>query len=86
MANSEIINWGMQQAGGVVVMGAVIWWLAKAYKEEKKRNRNLSDKVVELCTLWEYNAGKKKQVETKKNNEIISLLNEIKNLIITNVK
>lgn len=86
MVNSEIMNWVMQQAGVVVVMGAVIWWLAKAYKEEKKRNRSLSDRVVELCTLWEYNAGKKKQVETKKNNEIISLLNEIKNLIITNGK
>jgi|MDSV01.1.fsa_nt_gb hypothetical protein len=85
-ANGEIANWLMQQAGVVVVMGAVIWWLAKAYKEEKKRNRNLSDKVVELCTLWEYNAGKKKQVETRKDNQIIALLNEIKDLIKTNGK
>ena len=41
MVNSEIMNWVMQQAGVVVVMGAVIWWLAKAYQEEKKRNIEL---------------------------------------------
>ena len=74
-------EWLIQQAPVIVVMGVAIYWLAKAYQGERKRNRNLSDKVVELCTLWEHKAGQINEIESERSKQIIALLIEIKSLI-----
>ena len=81
MEKLELGAWLLQQAPVIIVMGIAIYWLVKAFQEERKRNRNLSDKVVELCTLWEHKAGQLNDIEKNEKRQILELLIEIKELV-----
>lgn len=77
MENIEIGKWLLQQAPVVVVMGVVIWWLAKRLMKAEEEKDTLSRDVVKLTTIWEekyeHNNGKEEQ--------IIQLLTEIKTIV-----
>ena len=74
MQNIEIGQWLLQQAPVVVVMGVVIWWLAKRLEKCSDEKDILSKDVVKLTTLWEEKSDSHKD-------EIITLLREIKDIV-----
>lgn len=77
MENIEIGTWLLQQAPVIVVMGVVIWWLAKRLVTADEQKDTLSRDVVKLTTIWE----EKYQNENDKRDEILKLLTEIKHIV-----
>ena len=77
MENIEIGAWLLQQAPVIVVMGVVIWWLAKRLVKSEDEKDLLSKDVIKISTLWEAKADK---MDDNKD-EILKLLTEIKQLI-----
>ncbi|PZR04732.1 MAG: hypothetical protein DI539_25370 [Flavobacterium psychrophilum] len=75
MGNLEIGTWLLQQAPVIVVMGIVIWWLAKRLEKAQDEKDVLSKDVVKLTTIWEEKAN------DGKDEEILRLLTEIKTIV-----
>ncbi|PZR18858.1 MAG: hypothetical protein DI539_16090 [Flavobacterium psychrophilum] len=75
MENLEIGTWLLQQAPVVVVMGIVIWWLAKRLEKAQDEKDVLSRDVVKISVLWQ------EQSDNGKDEEIIKLLTEIKTIV-----
>jgi hypothetical protein len=79
--NECISSWLLDQAPVIVVMGVVIWWLAKRLTKAEDEKKELAANVIKLTTLWEA-----KTIELTTDDEIskefrketISLLKEIK--------
>jgi hypothetical protein len=87
-ADVNIINWLVQQAPVVVVMGAAIYWLANRLKKAENDKDELAKDVIKLTTLWEEKSGeldvkneKLGEKNTKVNEEILVLLREIKMIV-----
>jgi hypothetical protein len=88
-ADVNIINWLLQQAPVVVVMGAAIYWLANRLKKAENDKDELAKDVIKLTTLWEEKSDKLDvkseklgEENTKVNEEILVLLREIKMIVI----
>lgn len=77
MENVEIGTWLLQQAPVIVVMGVVIWWLAKRLVKSEDEKDLLSKDVIKISTLWEAKADK---MDDNKD-EILKLLTEIKQIV-----
>lgn len=84
----SILNWLLQQAPVVIVMGAAIYWLAKKLTKAEDEKDELAKDVIKLTTLWEEKSDKldskneKLDERTNKiNSEIIELLKEIKLIV-----
>lgn len=77
MENIEIGTWLLQQAPVIVVMGVVIWWLAKRLVKSEDEKDLLSKDVIKISTLWEAKADK---MDDNKD-EILKLLTEIKQIV-----
>jgi hypothetical protein len=75
---NDISSWLLEQAPVIIVMGVVIWWLAKQLMAISKQKDLLAKEVIKITTLWEIKADKigVKDKEFKK--EVIELLNKIK--------
>jgi hypothetical protein len=73
--NVEIGTWLLQQAPVIVVMGIVIYWLAKRLEKAQEEKDVLSRDVVKLTTLWQ------EQSDNGKDEEILRLLSEIKSIV-----
>jgi len=76
-SNIEIGSWLLQQAPVIVVMGVVIWWLAKRLVKAEDEKDLLSKDVIKISTLWESKADK---MDGSKE-EILKLLAEIKQIV-----
>ena len=76
-SNIEIGSWLLQQAPVIVVMGVVIWWLAKRLVKSEDEKDLLSKDVIKISTLWESKADK---MDGSKE-EILKLLAEIKQIV-----
>lgn len=74
----EIGGWLIEQAPVVVVMGVVVWWLAKRLVKAEDDKDNLSKEVIKITTLWEAKAAKMDEDDKTTKQQIITLLNEIK--------
>jgi hypothetical protein len=74
---TEATNWLLQQSPIIVVMGIVIWWLAKRLEKAQDDKDTLSKDVVKITALWE----EKYQKESNKDEKIIELLTEIKTIV-----
>ena len=72
-----ILTWLLQQAPVIVVLGVVIWWLAKRLEKVEEQKETLSKDVIKLSTLWEEKVDK----NSEKESQIIELLREIKGLV-----
>jgi len=88
----ELVEWLIQQAPVVVVMGAAIFWLAKKLNKSEEDKDELAKKVIELATLWEEKSDKieenheKQRVRDERGHDkILDLLHDIK-LIVSNKK
>lgn len=75
----EVTTWLLQQSPVIVVMGIVIWWLAKRLEKAQEDKDTLSKDVVKLTTIWE----EKYEKEANKEEQIIQLLTEIKVIVST---
>ena len=75
---NDISSWIFEQVPVIIVMGVVIYWLAKQLIAINKQKDLLSKEVIKITTLWEIKADKigVKDKEFKK--EVIELLNKIK--------
>ena len=78
----ELTTWLLQQAPVVVVMGIVIWWLAKRLLEKDKDVTELSREVIKLTTLWEEKSEQISDDTNEGQGEIVRLLKEIRKLLI----
>lgn len=83
---SEGVNigaWLLEQAPVIVVMGVVIWWLAKRLVKSESEKDEMSKDVIKITTLWEMKANKMDEDEKTTKKEILILLQEIKTSLLT---
>lgn len=83
---SEGVNigaWLLEQAPVIVVMGVVIWWLAKRLVKSESDKDEMSKDVIKITTLWEMKANKMDEDEKTTKKEILILLQEIKTSLLT---
>lgn len=85
-SNVEIGPWLLEQAPVVVVMGIVVYWLAKRLVKAEADKDLLSKEVIKITTLWEVKAGKMDEDDKAIKQQIISSLNEIKSYFYNNIK
>ena len=83
-----LINWLVQQAPVVVVMGAAIWWLAKKLNKAENDKDEMAKEVIKLTALWEEKNdkidAKNEKIDeknTKISEQILELLREIKIIV-----
>jgi hypothetical protein len=79
--NECISSWLLDQAPVIVVMGVVIWWLAKRLTKAEDEKNELAANVIKLTTLWEAKTIElttDDEVSKEFRKETISLLKEIK--------
>ena len=79
MESTNIWEWLIQQAPVIVVMGIVIYWLSKRLVKSEDQKDILSRDVVKLTTIWE----EKYKNESGNKDEILRLLTEIKQIVIS---
>lgn len=77
-----LLTWLLQQAPVVVVMGVVIWWLAKQLTKKDKLVSELSKEVIKLTTLWETKSEQLSDNTSEGHEEVLRLLKEIRKLLI----
>ncbi len=78
----NIGNWLIEQAPVIVVMGVVIWWLAKRLVKSETEKDEMAKEVIKIATLWELKANKMDEEEKTTKKEILTLLQEIKSSLI----
>ncbi len=86
----DILDWLLQQAPVVIVMGAAIYWLAKKLNKSHKDKDELAKDVIKLTSLWEEKSDKIEDRNDKQrerdehvNDKILELLHDIKLIVST---
>jgi len=74
-------GWLLEQAPVIVVMGVVIWWLAKRLVKSESCKDEMAKDVIKITTLWESKANKMSDSDDSTKHEIITLLHEIRALL-----
>jgi len=84
----SLVDWLVQQAPVVVVMGAAIYWLSKKLNKAEGDKDEMAKDVIKLTALWEEKSDKldvknEKMDERniKVNEQILELLREIKLIV-----
>lgn len=77
ITDSGISNWLLQQAPVVIVMGVIIWWLAKRYEKSESDKSELAKEVIKLTVAYEakFDSEKERDAEMK------ALLTEIRDTV-----
>lgn len=78
MPETSALTWLLQQAPVIVVMGIVIWWLARQLTKKDSQLTDLSKDVIKLTALWETKAEQLTTDEKELKNRILDALHEIK--------
>jgi len=78
---AEIGMWLLEQAPVIVLMGVVIWWLAKRLIKSENEKDELAKDVIRVATLWEEKSDKLDNNGTKMKEQILELLRDIKMLV-----
>lgn len=79
----EVFNWLKIQAPVIVVMGIVIWWLAKQLVKSQTKNETLTENVIKIATLWEAKSQSLSEDDKEFKKEIYEKLNEIATILKT---
>jgi hypothetical protein len=77
----EIGKWLLEQAPVIVLMGVVIFWLAKRLSQSEKEKDDLAKEVIKLATLWEEKSDKLDESGDKAKEQILEFLRDIKMLV-----
>jgi len=87
-ADPAITNWLVQQAPVVVVMGVIIFYLAKKLDKAETEKDEMAKDVIKLTVLWEEKNDKLSDISTKQvektasdKQEILKILQEIRLLL-----
>lgn len=56
LLNINIGEWLLQQSPVIIVMGVVIYWLAKQLLKKETQLEQVSEKAIQLATKWEEKA------------------------------
>lgn len=75
--NSGLSAWLVEQVPVIVVMGVVIWWLARKLDKVEGQRNGLSESFMKLTTLYESRVNKNDELSEdiiKKLDEIIGLI------------
>ena len=72
-----VLNWLLQQAPVIIVMGVVIWWLAKRYESSEKDKTELAKEFIKLMVSVE----SKMDLDKYDNTEIKNQLNKLIDLV-----
>ena len=75
--DTNITGWLVQQAPVIVVMGVVVWWLAKRYEKAENDKSELAKEVIKLTVAYETKLDSDKE----KDQEIKALLTEIRDTV-----
>lgn len=78
---ANILNWLLDQAPVIVVMGIGIVVFYKLFIAEKKRSDLLSVDVIKIATAWEVKAEDLGKSGSGDRKEILKLLHEIKGIV-----
>ena len=81
MNNINIWEWLVQQSPVIIVMGIVIYWLAKRLVKAEDEKDLLSKDVIKISTLWEAKADKMDEEDKSTKQQIITLMTEIKEIV-----
>jgi hypothetical protein len=81
MLSADIGSWLLEQAPVIVLMGVVIWWLAKRLIKSEGDKDDLAKDVIKLTTLWEEKNGAMDDSSDKDREKILELLRDIKMLV-----
>ena len=83
-----LLNWLVQQAPVVVVMGVIIYYLAKKLTKAEAEKDEMAKNVIKLTVLWEEKSDKldaKADKQSEKSDadsqQILELLRDIKILL-----
>lgn len=82
LTDANIGVWLLEQAPVIVVMGVVIWWLAKKLNKAETDKDDLAKDVIKLTTLWEEKSDKLEDKNEKSRELILDLLRDIKALLV----
>lgn len=83
MTGSEgtIWNWLIEQAPVVIVLGIVIYWLAKRYTDKDKQLETLAKDFIQLSVKWHDWLEKGLTANKDDAQKILEKLDEIKDII-----
>lgn len=76
--NETVSSWLFEQAPVIVVMGIVIWWLARRLTKAEDAKDELYNNVIKLTTLWESKASELGEDDKEFKEKVLEGLNEIK--------
>lgn len=74
---ANLSGWLIEQIPVVVVMGVVIWWLARKLDKVEDQRNALSESFMKLTTLYESRVNKNDDMSE----DIIEKLEEIVNIL-----
>lgn len=77
----EVGAWLLEQAPVIVLMGVIIWYLAKKLDKSEHDKDDLAKDVIKVATLWEEKNDKMDDISEKHREQILELLRDIKMLV-----
>lgn len=77
----DIWTWLLQQAPVIVVMGVVIWWLAKKYTDKDKQLETLAKDFIQLSVKWHDWLEKGLTANKEDAQKILEKLDEIREIV-----
>ena len=80
-SNVDIWTWLIQQSPVIVVMGVVIWWLAKKYTDKDKQLETLAKDFIQLSVKWHDWLEKGLTANKEDAQKILEKLEEIKEIV-----
>lgn len=79
--NVDIWTWLIQQSPVIVVMGVVIWWLAKKYTDKDRQLETLAKDFIQLSVKWHDWLEKGLTANKEDAQKILEKLDEIREIV-----
>jgi len=72
-----IVSWLVEQGSVIVIMGVIVWWLARRLEKVEQQKDTLAESMIKLTTLYEAKVDKNDEMSKgtiEKLEEIINLI------------
>lgn len=79
ITDSNLMSWLLQQSPVIIIMGIVIYWLAKRYERSENDKSELAKEVIKLTVAYETKLDSDKE----KDAEIKAILIEIRDNVMS---
>lgn len=77
-ADPGISAWLVEQVPVVVIMGVVIWWLARRLEKIEQQKNTLAESMIKLTTLYEEKVDKNEELARKTMEKLDSIIELLK--------